>query len=174
MLQKDKDITMHKIVEHDALRSASAHIFALQDFLDHVVHPSITTITRKIDELSTSENDIAVFQISDFKELKNSTIQGYIIAVQSMWERGVRSMLSACEMKMFNGDSLDAIKKAKWSNDNGGLQKHFQRLIGISMHSFSSYAVLEFLVILANGIRHGDGPSSKRLYGNPPINSGYS
>lgn len=158
------DITMHKLVEHDALEMASHHLFVLQDFRDHIVHPSITSISKKLCDLSTSEDKCAVFQINSYEELKNSSIQAYIIAVQSMWERGFRAMLTTCESIKYGNSSLAAIKSAKWSNENGSLQDHFQRLIGISIRSFASYDDLNLLLILANGIRHGDGPSAKRLY----------
>lgn len=162
------DITKHKLVEHDVLRMALVHIVSLEEYRDHVVYPSITAISDKLDEISKSSDEAAVFMLGDFEELKKSTIQGFIIAVQSMWERGFRGMLSACESKMHNGIELIAIKKAKWIDKKGGLQDHFQRLIGISMRSFTSYDDLDLLLKLSNGIRHGDGHSSNQVYGLCP------
>lgn len=165
-MQSDVDITKHKLVEHDALRAASAHMYALQHFRDHVVNPSINSISTKVDELLNGMDDYAVFMLSDFIDLRNTSIQAFTLAVQAMWERGVREILSALDSSKFNGSELSAIRTAKWSDSEkkGSLQFYFKQLVGISMRSFTSYTELNVLFVLANGIRHGDGFSVDRLY----------
>lgn len=164
MLQTITDITKHNVVEHEALGRASFHIFALQDFGDQVVYPSIAAISEKLECFSKSSDDIALFMLDDLEALREHAVQGFMIAVQSMWERGLRAMLCTCESKLFNGASLSAIKNARWNEDKGGVRDHFHRLIGIEMSSLTSYDDLNFLSLLANVIRHGDGHSAKRLF----------
>lgn len=168
MLPITLDITNHKVVDHDALRDVSSHIYALEHFRDNVVNPSLESIADKLEDFKGAEDDHAIFLLSDFEDLRDTTVQGFMIAVQSMWERGLRSILCECEARNFNGAKVDAIKKAKWSEENNSLQNHFRRLIQIDIAGFTSYNDLNFLLILANAIRHGDGWSAGVLYKRCP------
>jgi hypothetical protein len=158
------DITTYALLDAESVGMTFSHIASLCHFRDNVVIPSIRALSEKIDEIEGSEEPEAVFLIGDLKELKRKTIEGYIIAIQSMWERGLRGMLANCELRLCNGNALEMLKTAPWSGKLGNLKEQFQRLMGISIQSFGSYEDLDFLQALGNAIRHGDGNSARRVY----------
>lgn len=146
----------------------SSHVVSLYHFRNQVVLPSLGALSEKIDELHASDDPGSIFLASDFNELKRKTAEGYIIAIQSMWERGLRGMLASCESRICNGSDLEALKTATWSGRSKNLQDHFLRLVGIPIQSFSSFSDLDFLQTLGNAIRHGDGNSARRIYQMTP------
>ncbi|QRD67156.1 hypothetical protein H8Z73_22270 (plasmid) [Xanthomonas citri pv. citri] len=67
-------------------------------------------------------------------------------------------------MKLPN-QATDEIKRAVWSGGKKAtLQDHFLIVTGGRIEWFGEYDDLCFLQILANALRHGDGPSAEQLH----------
>lgn len=160
MNNSHNELTSHVISDHDSLLNATSHIISIGHFRNTVVRPSLSALSAELDKLNNSDGLSDEFLVGDFEELQKRTIEGYLIAVQSMWERGIRGMLITLELRMSDGTLLDAIKAVSWVK----LKAHFLRLLGIPIESFYSYGDLELLQNLGNAIRHGDGNSALQLY----------
>lgn len=158
------EILSHRVMDHDCLSIASEQIYILEQFRDEVVQPSLDNINLQLAKLKTDTTDLSIFLFDDFDALRNITIQGFLISLQSLWERGFRSMLKAFGDKANNSVISRNSKVAKWSTDENGLQTLFATVIGIEIRLFPSYKDLSFLQMLANAIRHGDGRSASQLY----------
>lgn len=164
MTKSHLDILQFVFLDHESLRLPEGHADALQLFRDSVVRPSLLAIDRAIEENGRSENPGSVFFESDLADLFQSTVESYLLAVQSMWERGLRSLLVSREKSLNTGSELKTLQKATWSSGARSLQAHFERLLGVPMTAFDSYKDLDLLQNLGNAIRHGDGPSAERVH----------
>lgn len=154
------DITQHTLTDHDSIGSPSSHIGSLTLFRDSVVRPSLKKLDDEIDRLRDSKEPAADFFADDYAELFQTTLEGYLIAVQSMWERGLRSMLIRRAKKLTPDADMQVIAHAKLE----GLKSHFLALIGLPLDAFSSYSDLYLLQNLGNAIRHGDGHAAQRVH----------
>jgi hypothetical protein len=164
MCRSDFDIEQFIFLDHESLGFPTAHARALQLFKDSVVAPSLKAVDDEIEENSRSEDPGAVFFESDLADLFQATVESYLLAVQSMWERGLRRLLVDRENRLHGEEGVNAVQKAPWSSGANGLQSHFERLLAIPMTAFDSYDDLNLLQNLGNAIRHGDGPSAKRVH----------
>lgn len=165
MAPNDCDITTYAWIEHESVGlHATGHIQSLELFRNKVVRPSLAALDHELQILRQSEDPIWVFLEGDYAELFNKTLQGYLLATQSMWERGLRALLSERNRRLNEGARVKAIQSARWSIAQDGLQAHFKDLLGIDLAAFDTYADLDLLQNLANAIRHGDGTSSQKVY----------
>jgi hypothetical protein len=159
------DLCGFALLEHDSLGHATAHARSLELFQDSVIHPSLRALDAEIARLEGSEEPGAEFFVSDLGELYQASVEGYLLTVQSMWERGLRSMLVARERRLHAGDAEGKLQRAVWHDAKGGdLHAHFKRLMGFPLTVFDAYCDLDFLQCLASAIRHGDGPSARRVH----------
>jgi len=158
------DIQQFVVLDHDSLGFPEYYSRSLQLFKDSVVMPSLAAIGCKIEENIHSTNCGAVFFNSHLADLFQATVESYLLTVQSMWERGLRGLLANRERKLCNAKEIHTLQKCNWSSGNSSIQYHFERLLGIPITIFDSYDDLNFLQNLGNAIRHGDGPSAKRVY----------
>jgi hypothetical protein len=144
---------------------ASKHNLTIKSFLDNVVQPSIQFLEDKIAELGRSEDETAIFEISDMQEVLRETKLAFCLSVQSIWERQFRSYLRGCARDLQPGRNLaEQVEKANWEN----LCALFQELRGIRLSEFPSYRELETLHLLGNACRHGDGTSAIQLLERAP------
>jgi len=164
------DIEGHTWVDHDTVGLPTEHIVALELYRDSVVAPSLASLDRRISELQARENETDVFLLDDYGSLFQATVEGYLLAVQSMWERGLRAMLIKRASRRPAGDSHPrAIKKAYWKTlRTDDLHAHFERLMGVPLQAFDSYADLDLLQLLGSALRHGDGPSAQEVHRRSP------
>jgi hypothetical protein len=162
----DVDICTYAWLDHDSMDFPGAHVRALELFRDAVVRTSLLAVDREIDDNAQSEDEGAVFFESDLAELHHATVQGYLLTVQAMWERGLRRLLVKREQQLCGGGGVELLYKATWLTKSGtkGLQWHFQRLLGLPMEAFDSYGDLDLLQNLGNAIRHGNGGSAERVH----------
>lgn len=166
-----QDITKHVLSDCESVGMLFIHVRSFEYFRHHV-DESLCALDKKVNELETADEPGAVFLAYHINDLRKRVIEGHMLTLQSMWERGLREMLVSCENKLNNGLQCEYIEKAQWkgkSRKNGAyIQDHFQRLIGISLDSFSSYDDLHFLQTIGNAIRHGDGVAAKDIYDLSP------
>lgn len=164
MSKSGLDIQQFVFLDHESLGFPAGHARSLQLFRDSVVLPSLRAVDREIEENARSDDPGAVFFESDLADLFQATVESYLLAVQSMWERGLRSLLVSREKRLHGGGEVNALQKATWSNGINSLHCHFERLLTVPITAFDSYDDLNLLQNLGNAIRHGDGPSAKRVH----------
>lgn len=156
--------------DHEALGAATGHVGALALYSDSVVRPSLRALSDKIDELQRSDDDRAEFELLDYEPMYQSTVEGYLLAVQSMWERGLRGLLINRAKRLSKGaDYATLLQRANWADvKRPDLHGYFQELIGLPLMSFYSHADLDLLQLLGSALRHGNGQASRKLHEKCP------
>jgi hypothetical protein len=163
------DITTYYWLEHDSVGLlAVSHAQSLALFRDQVVRPSLVALDTELDRIQRSDDPSSVFLVDDYAELVHRTVEGYLIATQSMWERGLRQLLVDRDRKLNNGKNAKSLQDAKWTDRPLGLLSLFETLLGLPIQAFDTYADLDLLHALGNAIRHGDGASARRVYNSCP------
>ena len=161
----DCDIATYAWLEHDSVGlHATGHIQSLELFRTKVVNPSLAALDQELEVLRKSEDPSWVFLENDYVELFDKTLQGYLLATHSMYERGLRALLCERDRRLNKGAQAKAIQTARWTLEKGGLQAHFKDLLGVPLTAFDTYADLDLLQNLGNAIRHGDGTSAQKVY----------
>lgn len=162
----EADVIVSKCQEYESIELATAYVRALEVFRDFVVSPSLASLNCQIDDNEQCRDEDAHFLESGLTDLHHATVQGYLLAVQAMWERGLRRLLVKCEERANRGARVENLYKAQWSEKAkfDTLQSHFQRLIGFPMQEFASYKDLDLLQNLGNAIRHGNGKSAVMVH----------
>lgn len=164
ILMTAPDIHQFSLLHHESLRFPHSHGRSLTLFRNSVVHPSLRSLSSAIDANNQDEDPSAVFLVDDLANLFQATVESYLLAVQSMWERGLRDLLVTREKQIRTGIKISQLQNAKWSENGDGLQMYFERLLGLPMTAFDSYSDLDFLQHLGNAIRHGDGRSAEQVH----------
>ena len=164
MDQSDCDITNYAWLDHDSIGLPGSHLESLKLFRDSVVQPSLQALDAEITKLQGSNDPAAVFIYDEYAALFQTTVESYLIAVQSMWERGLRAMLIQREKKLTQTSQPLVLERATWGGKSPSLQDHFFRLMGIPLHAFDSYPDLDLLQSLGNAIRHGDGAAARKVH----------
>src|SRR5690554_6189145 len=100
MSQLHSDITTYAWLDTDSVGFPSGHLQSLNLFKENVVQPSLQALAAKTTKLQVSDEPLAEFLADEYAKLFQSTIEGYVIAVQSMWKRGLRAMLIRRENKL--------------------------------------------------------------------------
>ncbi|WP_306553382.1 hypothetical protein [Acidovorax sp.] len=168
-------MTIPKVTQSHRWKNSMADIYAwrnravVQDFLQDVVQPSFVALQARIDRLQVeAETDQSVgFLISDVEELRIETSQAFCLAVQSIWERQLRTYVAGCADVLEEQQRPDHVAQArhvKWSN----VEEAFFRVRGIRLNQMPGYPELSLLHVLGNACRHGPGPSMDRLRENHP------
>lgn len=159
------DVTTYCWIDHDSIGSPGSHVQALELFRDSVVQPSLAVLDTEIQKLRQSEDPAADFFVDDYAELFQTTVEGYLIAVQSMWERGLRALLIERERKTSPEPKVSNLERATWNGRRAPtLQDHFRHLMGIPIQAFDSFPDLDLLQSLASAIRHGDGDAARKVH----------
>ena len=135
------------------------------EFLADVVFPSLDALDAQIDKWSRSDDPVALFHLNDVEDLRRGTTMAFCLSIQSMWERQIRSYINGCAHELSNDETLkEKALVCGWEQ----MDALFLNLRGIPLSSFSDYRQLDLLHLLANVCRHGDGPSSKKLWHRCP------
>ena len=133
----------------------------LQEFFLDVVQPTLDALDAKVDEWSKSDDPVAPFVLRDVQELRRATTMAFCLSIQSMWERQVRTYLKDSARELSTDRSLaERALVARWED----LDQLLFDLRGIHLSSFREYCQLDLLHLVANACRHGDGPSSEKLW----------
>lgn len=158
------DIATYAWLHVDTLGSPSADAHCLSLFRDEVVRPSLRALETELSRLQASDEPRDVFLHDAFADLFQSTVAGYLLAVQSMWERGLRRLLIERDARLLKGANRKMIEKAKWGEKKSGIEVHVERLLGMPIQAFDSFADLDLLQNLGNAVRHGDGDAAKKVH----------
>jgi hypothetical protein len=155
--------------DYESAGSAPEHIFSLQLYNDNLVRPTLLLLSERLSALERSIDVRDEFLRVDFATMYQATIEGYLLVVQSMWERGLRNLLIARANHRQSGPVvINRIKRAPWSDDKGSLHHYFEELLGLPFSAFYSYPDLDLLQTFGNAFRHGDGKSAEELHKRCP------
>jgi hypothetical protein len=168
MSESGLDLHQFVVSDHESLGHAVTYARSLKLFRDSVVLPSLQSIDLEIEKSVRSNEPGSVFYESHLADLFQATVESYVLTVQSMWERGLRSLLVSREKRLNGGGKVDELQKAAWASNAASLQFHFHRLLAVPITAFDSFDDLNLLQNLGNAIRHGDGPSARRVYDLAP------
>lgn len=138
------------------------HLRVVQEFHDQVIEPSLAALEAQMALWAQDEEPAAAFMVSDCEDLRRATTMAFCLSIQSLWERQIRGYLIGCAKELEPDDAslLKKVISGPWS----GFSAIFERLRGIPLTAFDSYLELDFLQLLANACRHGDGPSAVELW----------
>jgi hypothetical protein len=140
--------------------AASKHGVTVQSFFDDVIAPAIHALEEKIAALGRSDHPGDAFDQADTEDVLKETKMAFGLAIQSVWERQLRSYLRGCARELVPNDVLAAkVAKGNWAK----LCELFLELRGIRLDAFPSFADLDTLQLFGNACRHGDGPSAVEL-----------
>lgn len=130
-------------------------------YIRDVVTPSLAKLEAHVRELSERDDDpAAMFGIEPARELHRATLLGYCLALQSLWEKQLRTYLQGCARELnLDPQVIATIEKATWKQ----LDSLFERIRGVPLTAFDEYASLNLLHLLGNVCRHGGGLSLNRL-----------
>jgi len=138
---------------------ASRHDRTIAAYLEDVILPALSALDRRIEDLGGREEPWAVFERSDVEDVRRETKMAFALAVQSIWERQLRSYLAGCAREIRPDLAARKIERADWA----GLRRLFRELREIALESFPSFEALDALQLLGNVCRHGDGASAEEL-----------
>lgn len=127
-------------------------------FMADIVEPALALLETKIDTLSRSDDAGDAFRCADTREIQRATAMAFCLSIQSIWERQIRSYLTAC-IRQTTGDAAKIAKtnEGKWEDIFLGVR-------GIGPATFKCYPELQTMQKLANVCRHGDGRSANDLW----------
>lgn len=132
-----------------------------QEFLDEIVQPSLDALDAQIGKWSRSEDPVALFQLNDVEELRRATTMAFCLSIQSLWERQIRAYLRGCARELTQNNALaERAVVGNWQD----IDDLFLTLRGLRLSSFEEYSILDLLHLVGNVCRHGDGPSSEKLW----------
>lgn len=136
-----------------------------REFLQDVVQPSLDALDARIAKCSASDDPVAEFELDDVEELRRATTMAFSLSIQSMWERQIRTYLHSSVVALSKDqNAMEKALVAPWER----LDDLFLQVRGIRMSTFEGYPELDLLHTLANVCRHGDGPSSCKLWRRCP------
>lgn len=143
-----------------------------QEFLTHVVNPSLDALDAQMAVHQESDDPVSEFYISDLAELINKTRMAFCLSIQSLWEQQIRTYLHGCQKQsglnpfpVSTRRNATSVHSAFWGDE---LNAVFFKLRGIPLNLFASYEQLDLLQRVGNVCRHGDGDSSNRLWRDHP------
>jgi hypothetical protein len=95
-------------------------------------------------------------------------MEGYALAVQSMFERSLRGMLQRAAARIFPKDTQstrnDRIRRAAWSGTGHTLQNLFCTLMEFPLSELDPAGDLDLLQELGSAMRHGDGRAAETIH----------
>lgn len=156
MPAKTVDITKHVIPDLEEYFFPERNAAALALYWDSIVVPALRTLNEELDRTRRSKDGVDWFFVDPLADLNKATVGGFLLAVQSMWEREVRALLTRRETKLHGGVQVKDIQRGPWEV----LQQHFERLMGLPLRSFDAYNDLQILQYVANALRHGQGAAA--------------
>lgn len=148
--------------------NASMNIQALELYRDEVVRPALAALDAKHAEARASDEPAKDFWESMLEDAHGLSVEGFLLTVQSMFERGLRRMLGAAAHQ--RGEDVGATRAALWRSAKRKPDLHdlFEGLLGAPLSLFGPHQDLELLQTLGNCLRHGDGNSAVLLHDMVP------
>lgn len=147
----------------DVALNATMNMQALNLYRDEVVRPALATLDGRHAEARAKDDPGTVFWECMLEDTHALSVEGFLLTVQSLFERGLRRMMVAAAHQ--RGGDVKRIRKALWrSEQTVDVQQLFEGLFGAPLSLFGPHQDLELLQVLGNALRHGDGASAERLH----------
>lgn len=142
----------------------------LELYRNEVIRPALELLDQKIDAAGRSEDAGHEFLKIAFEDAHALTVEGFLLTVQAMFERGLRRLVTiGAHQRGDDEKSVRSIRSARWNEAcPKGIQQRFAGVFDAPMNLFGCYADLDFLQVLGNALRHGDGPAAERLHDRCP------
>lgn len=141
-------------------------------FVNDVVKPALAALDADIEHWATTQEGGWMFAKADAEALLRATIQAFCLSIQSLWERQLRSWLSAC---INPGPKSMQQHRTAQHGTMDKLSALLAELRGIPLTAFSTWDDLDLLQRVGNACRHGDGSSAVELLrSNPELWPGWS
>lgn len=157
-------------IDHESVAGGWEHLPALDLYRDRVVQPALDTLEAALAELEHDDDAGSVFYHNALATIYDATVQGFVLVVQSMFERGLRALLSG-RTRTVGIDPAPDVARALWSGGktrSPSLQTLFVERMGIPLTDFDSFHDLDLLQVLGSALRHGDGPASRMVFERAP------
>ncbi|HID7998838.1 TPA: hypothetical protein ACXIFB_000736 [Stenotrophomonas maltophilia] len=135
-------------------------------FRREVVLAAVEALDTKIDALENSEEEVErVFAVDHYADIRQSTIEAFLLATQSMHERALRGlMVGMAGRKTWPAGRIQQIQRCSLDGKGPNLLRFFQELFDAPMEWFGVHADLQFLHLLGNALRHGNGDSAIKIH----------
>lgn len=135
-------------------------------FRSEVMFPAVDALDHKIDSLRDSKEEVErTFAADHYGDLRQSTIEAFLLAIQSMHERALRGlMLGMAGRKSWPSGKIHQIQRCSLDGKGPNLHRFFQELFDAPMEWFGVHADLQFLHLLGNALRHGNGDSAIKIH----------
>lgn len=143
--------------DHDGGRAALFDL-NIRSFYVDVVWPALSRLDAEIVALAASGDVGDAFAHSDMLDLRRQTLMAFTLAVQSIWERQLRTYLEAVVGEV-EPEHLGQVHSADWAR----LQKIWLRVRGVDLTRFAAFDELDVLQRLGSACRHGEGTSAVAL-----------
>jgi len=135
-------------------------------FRNEVVLAALEALDTKIDALRNSEEEVErVFAADHYADIRQSTMEAFLLATQSMHERALRGlMVGMAGRKGWPVGKIQQIQRCSLDGKGPNLLRFFQELFDAPMEWFGVHADVQFLHLLGNALRHGNGGSAIKIH----------
>ncbi|MGE8228636.1 hypothetical protein [Stenotrophomonas hibiscicola] len=151
---------------HDAAVYHGLYLPSFATFQREVVFTAVGALDHRIEAFHNSEEEVErVFAAQHYCELRQSTIEAFLLATQSMHERALRDLMAGMAGRMaWSKGKLEQIQRCSLGGKSPNLQSLFRDLFGAPMEWFGIHEDLLFLHLLGNALRHGDGDAAIKIH----------
>jgi len=138
-----------------------AHKQTMLYYMRDVVEPALSSVEARIQEYVDQGGAWEAFAVPDMQVVRRETTVAFSLAIQSIWERQLRSYIHQCvvELKPNQENLLNKARSSRWAD----IESLFLELRGVALSAFPPYSVLSTLQLLGNAARHGEGSSLSKL-----------
>lgn len=151
-----------RAILHDGSSQALAN--HAREFFDIAIDPSCASIAVKLAEISSGPDDALAAVRDKLRDTQLELHRSFALALGGLWERHFRRHLASSLSILGPIDRTVRVEKAPWSE----LCELFETCRGFPLSEFSSFENLRLLYLVTNAVRHGNGLSTRVLYGSHP------
>ncbi|MBN5032215.1 hypothetical protein JY448_01010 [Stenotrophomonas maltophilia] len=155
---------------HEAAVYHGLYLPTFATFQREVVFAAVDALDGKIEALENSDEEVErVFAAQHYSELRQSTIEAFLLATQSMHERALRDLMTGMAGRMaWSKSKLEQIQRCSLGGKGPNLQSFFSDIFDAPMEWFGIHEDLMFLHLLGNALRHGDGDAAIKIHQRAP------
>lgn len=166
MLRKNDPLESARWEHHDVAVHYGLDVPSFATFQREVVFATLDYLDCKIESLLASEDLVErTFAADHYGDIRQSAIEAFLLATQSMHERALRGlMVGMAGMKGWPSGKITKIQSCSLDGAGTSLRSLFIELFDASMEWFGIHEDLQFLHLLANALRHGDGGSAIKIH----------
>lgn len=126
----------------------------------HAVEPTASALAALLATTPRGADNASMDRWEDLKLVQLEAHKSFALSLNALWERNFRTHL-------WHSAAL-----AGWEEpgvtQTGNYAKWFEDIRGFSLSKFRSYPEIRLLSLVGNAVRHGNGPSTRKLYAADP------